>query len=108
MKGLNIACWNARGIMPGALYVDHLLNKNDIDILGISEHWLFPHSLNFLGSINVKYDYASVCDNDLCTPHHVVDVMLEEKGVLPYYGTNGYLTASQTSTRETTELSESI
>ena len=53
---------------PGALYVDHLLNKNDIDIPGISEHWLFPHSLNFLGSINVKYDYAAVCDNDLCTP----------------------------------------
>ena len=95
MKGLNIACWNARGIMPGALYVDHLLNKNDIDILGISEHWLFPHSLNFLGSINVKYDYVAVCDNDLCTPPSCNGCYARGKGALPYYGTKHYLTASQ-------------
>ena len=69
INGVSLACWNARGIMSGALYVDHIIGKYNIDILAISEHWLFPHSLNFLGSINVNYEYAGVCDADLCHGH---------------------------------------
>ena len=68
ITGLNIACWNARGIMLGSLYLDHLLTKCCIDVCCISEHWLFPHSLNFLGSINSNYEYVAVSDEDLINP----------------------------------------
>ena len=40
----------------------------NIDILAISEHWLFPNSLKFLSSINVHYDYSGASDEDLCHP----------------------------------------
>ena len=68
ITGLNIACWNARGIMPGSLYLDHLLTKHCIDVCCISAHWLFPHSLNFLGSINSKYEHVAVSEEDLINP----------------------------------------
>lgn len=55
MDLLNIACYNARGIMPSACYIGQLLDNHDIDILGISEHWLFPNMLCFLDSIHPNY-----------------------------------------------------
>ena len=68
IAGLNIACWNARGIMPGSVYLDYILKTNKIDICAISEHWLFPHSLNFLSSINTDYDNIAISDSDLIYP----------------------------------------
>ena len=65
---LNIACWNARGIMPGSVFLSHYLTKMDIDIIGISEHWLFPQSLIFLNYIDANYEYYTKCDNDLTLP----------------------------------------
>ena len=60
-----IACWNARGIMPGSLYLDELLNKQSLDICAISEHWLFPNNITFLGSVNSKYDFVGKSDIEL-------------------------------------------
>ena len=54
--------------MPGSLYLDHLLTKHCIDVCCISEHWLFSHSLNFLGSINSKNEYVAISDEDLINP----------------------------------------
>ena len=62
---LNLGCWNARGIMYGSVYADKLLRRLDLDILGISEHWLYPDSIQFLESINSGYSYYAICDNDL-------------------------------------------
>ena len=77
---ITFACWNARGIMPGALYADHILTKNNIDILAISEHWLFPNSLKFLSSINVHYDYSGASDEDLCHPSTGSGIYCRGKG----------------------------
>ena len=52
---LCIASWNATGIMSGASYIRSLLDKRQIHILGLSEHWLFNHNLHFLDSINSNY-----------------------------------------------------
>ena len=38
--------------MPGALYMSHFINSNCIDVIGLYEHWLFPHSLSLLDSID--------------------------------------------------------
>ena len=71
-KQLNIACYNARGIMPSALYVEKLLDKYDIDILGICEHWLFPNMLSFIDSLHMDYCGFGVSSAtlDLLTSHH--------------------------------------
>jgi exonuclease III len=69
---LTISCFNVRGIMSSCKYIESLLESYDIDILGISEHWLFPHSLSFLNNISSMYEGLGVCCNDLdpATSHH--------------------------------------
>jgi len=64
-KGLRVACWNARGAMVGANYIDALLKSRCLDLLGISEHWLYPDSLTFLDKINSNYVSHGVADNSL-------------------------------------------
>ena len=66
--------------MPGALYADHILTKNNIDILAISEHWLFPNSLKFLSSINAHCDYSGASDEDLCHPSTGSGIYCRGKG----------------------------
>ena len=72
MAYFRIACYNARGIMASARYIHSLLDTHDVDIIGISEHWLFPNSLHFLKSIHTKYDAFGVCStkSDPYTSHH--------------------------------------
>ena len=69
---LNIACLNVRGAMRSAMYLDTLLKQYDIDVLGISEHWLFPQSLHFLNSVCQGYESYGICCKDLdpLTDHH--------------------------------------
>ena len=65
---LNIATWNATGIMSSASYLSELLDNNDIDVCGIAEHWLFNHDMHFLDCINNKFICHSIADPDLLLP----------------------------------------
>ena len=68
MGTLNIATWNATGIMSGASYAGDMLKRKEIHFLGISEHWLYRQNLHFIDSINANYTGFGVCDNDLMMP----------------------------------------
>ncbi len=70
INNLNIASWNVAGVMSGASYLSDILDKRNLDICGISEHWRFEHDLQFLDSINNKYSSYSVADPDLMIPSH--------------------------------------
>ena len=61
---LNFMTWNATGIMSSASYLNELLNVHNIDICGISEHWLYPENVCFLETIHVNYDFTATVDND--------------------------------------------
>ena len=62
---INICTWNATGIISSASYLDCLLKDNDVDVIGLSEHWLYNSSLAFLGSINNNYTSYALADPDL-------------------------------------------
>lgn len=67
---LNLLTWNVTGIMSSAACLCDVITGGDIDICGISEHWLCPHNLHFLDSISGMYNYHAVCDNDLTKRPH--------------------------------------
>ena len=58
---LKLTTWNAKGIMSGASYVSNLLKNRNIDIFGLSEHWLSNTNIHFLDGINS----FGVSDRDL-------------------------------------------
>ena len=60
--------WNSSGIMSSASYLSSALKRFDIDICGVSEHWLYKKNLHFLDSIHKSYMYAAVSDFDLERP----------------------------------------
>ena len=60
--------WNASGIMSSGSYLGNALKQSDIDICGVSEHWLYKKDLHFLDSIHKSYNYAAVADFDLEKP----------------------------------------
>ena len=45
---LNVLSWNATGIMSSSTYLCDTLVQRNIDICGISEHWLYEKDLYFL------------------------------------------------------------
>ncbi len=47
--------WNSTGIMSGLPYLDSELTNRNIDICGISEHWLLPENSCILNSFNINY-----------------------------------------------------
>lgn len=57
-NNLSFITWNVTGVMSSASYLCDILSEGDIDICGISEHWLTVNNMYFLGSINSKYDYV--------------------------------------------------
>lgn len=65
---LALMSWNASGIMSSGMYLGRTLDDYDIDICGISEHWLYKKDLQFFGSINNSYKYYAVSDFDLDRP----------------------------------------
>ena len=67
MCALSFATWNATGLMSGASYVSHLLGRHQLQILGLSEHWLNSSNLHFLSSIHKDYLAYGVIDKDLRT-----------------------------------------
>ena len=44
---LNVLTWNVTGVMSTASYLCDILTDGNIDICGISEHWLLPNNLHF-------------------------------------------------------------
>ena len=62
---LHLSSWNATGIMSSASYLSSFLDRNEVHIIGISEHWLFNHNMHFLDSINSKYTGFGIADNSL-------------------------------------------
>lgn len=66
-NAINIATWNSTGIISSASYLCDMLIKSDVDICGVSEHWLFKQNLHFLDCINSDYVSYAVSDPDLDT-----------------------------------------
>ena len=62
---LHLSSWNATGIMSSASYLSSFLDRNEVHIIGISEHWLFNHNMHFLDSINSEYTGFGIADNSL-------------------------------------------
>ena len=67
-QNLTIMTWNATGIFSSASYLSDTLVKYDIDICGISEHWLHDYNLYFMKHLNSVYNYHAVSDFDLSCP----------------------------------------
>lgn len=63
--GLNIFTWNATGLMSSCSYLCDVLNNKQIDICGISEHWLCEKDILFLDSIDNQYSWYATYDHDL-------------------------------------------
>ena len=68
MSTIIIASWNATGIMSSASYANNFLKKESIQVLGLSEHWLYRHSLHCLQAIHNSSNCFGVCNNALNTP----------------------------------------
>ncbi|PJE78123.1 hypothetical protein CI610_02945 [invertebrate metagenome] len=49
---VNAMCWNCEGIMAGMPYLLKCLDTYDIDICGLSEHWVREYQLSFFNSFN--------------------------------------------------------
>ena len=64
----NFLTWNATGIMSSASYLCECLKQKNIDICGISEHWLYEKDLQFLKQIDNSYMCHAVSDLDLKRP----------------------------------------
>ena len=62
---LHLSSWNATGIMSSASYLSSFLDRNEVHIIGISEHWLFNHNMHFLDSINSEYTGFGIADDSL-------------------------------------------
>lgn len=68
---INIMSWNATGIMSSASYLCNSLKVKQIDICGISEHWLYEKDLVFLDQIDSNYKSHAVSDFDLMSPGRI-------------------------------------
>jgi len=60
---LRVITWNVTGLMSSASYLSDILTEGDIDVCGLSEHWLTPNNLFFMDSISSDFDYFGKCDN---------------------------------------------
>ena len=71
---IKIGCFNTRGFMSNSDYVRQLLGS--LDLLAISEHWLFNYDLHKLSSFHCDFSvYASsspiIEDNFICAPRNI-------------------------------------
>ena len=55
MASLSLLTWNATGLMSSSVYLSDLLQKNNIDVCGVSETWLYPWDGHFVNSIHTNY-----------------------------------------------------
>ena len=66
---LHLTSWNATGIMSSASYLSAFLDRNEVHIIGLSEHWLFNHNMHFLESINSEYTGFGIAVNNALWQH---------------------------------------
>ena len=52
---MNIACWNCGGIKSNFVYIKKLLES--VDVLALSEHWLYEDELSFLDNLHNDFLY---------------------------------------------------
>ena len=76
MIALNIVTWNITGIMPSAAYLSNILTEGNIDICGISEHWLLPDNVHFMDTLFNDYNHYTVC----CNVEHSLSSRVRGKG----------------------------
>jgi exonuclease III len=62
MMMLNVVTWNITGIMSSAGYLSDILDEGNIDICGLSEHWLTQKNFHFMDSISSEFMHYTVCD----------------------------------------------
>ena len=62
---INIMTWNATGVMTGIPYLDFELKRKNINICGLSEHWLLPENANLLNTFNDDYISHVVINKDV-------------------------------------------
>ena len=55
---------NATGIMTGIAYLESEFKRNNIDICGISEHWLKPENSAFLNKLINNYESYIVTSSE--------------------------------------------
>ncbi|WAR16321.1 LOW QUALITY PROTEIN: hypothetical protein MAR_030915 [Mya arenaria] len=58
--------WNVTGIFSSSSYLSDVLIEKNVHICGLSEHWLYPHNLDFLNALSMNYNVYAKCDKDLC------------------------------------------
>ena len=62
MAKVNFACWNCAGVYGNYIYLKALLRT--LDVLALSEHWLYEHKLTFLNSLDDSFDGISCCSSE--------------------------------------------
>ena len=61
---IRIGTWNCRGMRSSVPYIQSLLNE-DIKILILTEHWLWPYQLHELNNIHPSFLASGCCDKRL-------------------------------------------
>ena len=67
-ENLKFMTWNATGIMSSCSYLIDTIKFKNIDICGISEHWLRETDLHFLDNLDSNFKCYASCDYDLRVP----------------------------------------
>ena len=57
MAKVDFGCWNCGGVYGNFIYVKALLRT--LDVLALSEHWLYEDELSFLDSLDNNFDVIS-------------------------------------------------
>ena len=65
---LNLLTWNVTGIMSSCTHLCDMLSARNVDICGISEHWLYSKDLHFLDKLDNVYKSYATSDFDLNLP----------------------------------------
>ena len=55
VETLNLMSWNCKGVMSAVPYLNDCLQKFDVHICALSEHWLRQCNIHFLQQINTNY-----------------------------------------------------
>ena len=61
---LKVVSWNCRGLHNSVPYLHHLIAQ-DVDIIILEEHWLWPFELSHLSSIDSDFSVTAVFDQRL-------------------------------------------
>lgn len=63
-SGIQLSCWNCRGLSTSLPYLKSLLEEGS-KIVVLSEHWLWPYELHKLSEIDEEYEAVGKSDSRL-------------------------------------------